>query len=72
MPSTRLPAGGQNHIDDPSQGGVKELSDSDVFKSLPLSFSIFRIYARNHDHDAELNKALNEVLGDVADAKTNM
>lgn len=71
-PSTRLPAGGQNHIDDPSQGGIKELSDSDVFKSLPLSFSIFRIYARDHEHDAALNKALNEVLGDVTDAKTNM
>lgn len=71
-PSTRLPAGGQNFIDDPSLGGVRELSDYEVFRSLPLSFSIFRIYVRDHQHDAELNRALNDVLGENSDAKTNM
>lgn len=71
-PSTRVPSGGQNYIDDPSLGRLCELSDYELFRTLPLSFSIFRVYARDHLHDAELNRALNEVLGENSDAKTNM
>jgi hypothetical protein len=71
-PSTRLPAGGQNFVFDPADTEPRELTDYELFRTLPLSFSIFRIYSRDHAHDAELNRALNSVLGDVSDAKTNM
>ena len=71
-PSTRIPAGGQNFVYDPAEPEPRVLADYDLFRSLPLSFSIFRVYARDHLHDAELNRALNAVLGDVSDAKTNM
>jgi hypothetical protein len=71
-PSGRLPAGGQNFLLDPGVGTPRELSDDELFRSLPVSFSIFRVYAKDHRHDAELHRALNGVLGDVSDARTNM
>jgi len=70
-PSGRLPAGGQNHLFDPG-AGIQELDDDELFKAIPVSFLIFRIYCQTHAHDAELNAALNAVLGDALDAKTNM
>lgn len=71
-PSARLPAGGQNYLLDPAHGAPQELSDDDLYRALPVSFLIFRIYARDHQHHAELHAALNSVVGDATDAKTNM
>jgi HD superfamily phosphohydrolase len=71
-PSGRLPAGGQNYLLDPAVGTPQELHDDDLFRALPISFCIFRIYSKDHRHDTTLNAALNAVLGDVVDAKTNM
>ncbi|MCA9082211.1 MAG: metal-dependent phosphohydrolase, partial [Planctomycetaceae bacterium] len=71
-PSGRLPTGGQNHLYDPGDGTTQELNDDDLFRSLPVSFLIFRIYCQTHEHDAELNSALHAVLGQAMDAKTNM
>ncbi len=70
-PSGRLPAGGQNYLFDPG-AGIHELNDDELFRAIPVSFLIFRIYCQSHKHDAELNSALNAVLGDAMDAKTNM
>ena len=52
--------------------GADALSDYELFRELPLSFSICRIYARDHAHDEPIQKALQAVLGDAGDAKTNM
>lgn len=71
-PSGRLPAGGQNFLLDPAFGAPQELHDDELFRSLPISFSIFRIYSQDHQHDAQLNAALNAMLGDSEDTKTNM
>jgi HD superfamily phosphohydrolase len=71
-PSGRLPVGGQNYLLDPSKSDPIELNDDELFRSLPVSFLIFRVYAQNHENDAELNTALNSVLGATADTKTNM
>ncbi len=70
-PSGRLPAGGQNYLYDPGTG-IQELYDDELFRAIPTSFLIFRIYSKTHVHDALLNAALNSVLGDAMDAKTNM
>lgn len=70
-PSGRLPAGGQNYLFDPGSG-IQELHDDELFRAIPVSFLIFRIYCQTHAHDTELNAALNSVLGDALDAKTNM
>lgn len=71
-PSGRLPAGGQNFLLDPSIGKPRELNDDELFRSLPTSFSIFRVYSKDHSHDAEIHAALNAVLGEAGDSKTNM
>ncbi|MCA9071609.1 MAG: metal-dependent phosphohydrolase, partial [Planctomycetaceae bacterium] len=71
-PSSQLPSGGQNFVLDPTTNDPQVLSDDELFRSLPTSFSIFRIYSKSHENDAHLNEALNRVLGDVTDAKTNM
>jgi uncharacterized protein len=71
-PSGRRPAGGQNFLLDPSAGTVQELNDDELFRALPTSFAIFRVYSRDHSHDAPIVKALNSLLGDAADTKTNM
>ena len=71
-PNKRLPAGGQNYIYDSTEGEPRELTDYELFRSLPLSFSLVRIYTHDHDHDAEISRALQAVIGAAADAKTNM
>ncbi len=71
-PSTKLPSGGQNFVFDPAEGAPRELSDYELFRELPLSFSICRIYARDHSYDSQIQKALVSLLGDSGDAKTNM
>jgi len=71
-PSGRLPTGGQNFLLDPSVGHPQELSDDELFRSLPVSFSIFRMYSQHHDQDDAVHQALNDVLGETGDSKTNM
>jgi HD superfamily phosphohydrolase len=71
-PSGRLPAHGQNYLLDPSNGLPQELDDDELFRSLPTSFVILRVYSTDHRHDSQLAAALNSLLGDVGDSKTNM
>lgn len=71
-PSTKLPSAGQNFVFDPAEGEPRSLNDYELFRELPLSFSICRIYTRDHAHDDQIQQALLSVLGDAGDAKTNM
>ena len=71
-PSGRLPAGGQNFMLDPSIGQPQELHDDELFRSLPTSFMLFRVYSTDHTHDAEVAQAMSDMLGDASDTKTNM
>ncbi len=71
-PSAKLPTSGQNFLLDPAINKPRELNDDELFRQLPISFLIFRIYAQDHGHEKILNDALNSVLGDATDAKTNM
>jgi HD superfamily phosphohydrolase len=72
-PSARRPAGKQNYWFDPASGLSFELDDDELFRSLPTSFIIFRIYSRSHGFDRELNAALQKVAGGTGgDTKTNM
>ena len=71
-PSGRLPSGGQNFLLDPATGTIQELSDDELFRSLPISLSICRVYSKDHRHDAVLASALNAILGEANDAPTNM
>ncbi|MEZ6042949.1 MAG: HD domain-containing protein [Planctomycetaceae bacterium] len=72
-PSARRPVGKQNYWYDPASGQSFELDDDELFRSLPTSFIIFRIYSRDHGHDKELSAALQKVSGGTGgDTKTNM
>jgi len=72
-PNARKPAGKQNYWYDPGTGTSHELDDDELFRSLPTSFIIFRIYTKTHDHDRELNAALHEISGGSGgDTRTNM
>ncbi len=71
-PSGRLPVDGQNFLLDPGSGTPQELNDDELFRSLPTSFVILRVYSTDHHHDTQLSAALNGLLGDVGDSKTNM
>lgn len=71
-PSGRLPAGGQNFLLDPADDQPRELHDDELFRALPTSFSIFRVYSQDHRHDAAIHSAVSSVLGAVTDSKTNM
>ena len=71
-PSTRLPTGGQNFVFDPSIGEPRELDDFELFSEQPLSFAVCRVYALGHEHDRHIQLALNHLLGETRDAKTNM
>jgi hypothetical protein len=37
-----------------------------------LSLSVFRVYSRDHVNDTAITAALQSILGDASDAKTNM
>jgi HD superfamily phosphohydrolase len=71
-PSARRPAGGQNFLLNPGEETVQELNDDELFRSLPTSFAIFRVYSKDHRHDGPIVRALNALLGDAGDTKTNM
>ncbi|MCP4785421.1 MAG: HD domain-containing protein [Fuerstiella sp.] len=72
-PSARKPSGKQNFWFDPASGESHELDDDELFRSLPTSFIIFRIYSRDHGHDREISEALQKVAGGSGgDTKTNM
>ncbi len=70
-PSSPRPSGGQNFVLDPATG-PQELNDDELFRGLPTSFLIFRIYTKDHEFDEQLNQALASVVGAAADSKTNM
>ena len=72
-PSARKPSGKQNFWFDPASGESHELDDDELFRSLPTSFIIFRIYSRDHRYDKEISAALQKVArGSGGDTKTNM
>lgn len=72
-PSARRPVGKQNFWFDPASGQSNELDDDELFRSLPTSFIIFRIYSRDHGFDRDISAALQKVAGGSGgDTKTNM
>ena len=72
-PGTRGPAAGQNFVYDPASGTTRPLGDSELFRRLPISYRLVRVYAKSTEHNSELAAALDSLLGgDGADDVTNM
>ncbi len=62
----------QNFVYEPATGQVRSLSEHELFSHLPVSFSMCRLYALDHGHDAELATALDRLLEARGDDTTNM
>jgi len=62
----------QNFVYEQATGQVRSLAENEQFARLPVSFSLCRLYARDHAHDAELAMALDRLLAASGDDKTNM
>jgi len=72
-PDTRGPAAGQNYLYDPAHGQPRPLTDDQLYRRLPASFHICRIYARDQQHAGQLAAALDSLIGaGGADDLTNM
>lgn len=72
-PGTRGPAAGQNFLYDPAARATRPIVDSELFRQLPTSYRLCRVYAQTADHDAELSAALDQLLGgESEDDITNM
>ncbi len=62
----------QNFVYEPSTAQVRPLLEHEQFARLPVSFSLCRLYALDHAHDAELAVALDQLLQARGDDRTNM
>ncbi|HEX7447012.1 MAG TPA: HD domain-containing protein [Pirellulales bacterium] len=70
---TRGAAAGQNFLFDPARGDIRELTASELFRQIPISFRICRVYAMTVEHNAALAAALDALVdGQAADDPTNM
>jgi hypothetical protein len=72
-PHTRGAATGQNFLFDPVQGQPRPLTDDQLFRHLPISHRICRIYAESNADSPALAAGLDQLLGPGgADDLTNM
>jgi HD superfamily phosphohydrolase len=72
-PGTRGPAAGQNFLYDAAVDCIRSLSDSELFRRIPVSYRICRVYAQDTSHAPVLAAALDALLGsDATDDATNM
>jgi hypothetical protein len=72
-PHTRGPAAGQNFLFDPAHGSPRPLTDNQLFRQLPISLRICRVYAEDDRYAREISAALDRLIGPSgADDLTNM
>ena len=72
-PGVRAPAAGQNFLYDSATAEIRSLDDRELFRQIPLSYRICRIYAEDDSHNAELAAAMDRLTRDShTDETTNM
>ncbi|MGI8981422.1 MAG: HD domain-containing protein [Pirellulaceae bacterium] len=72
-PHTSGPAAGQNFLYDSAQNRIRPLTAHELFRRLPLSHRLCRIYAATNEHAGPISRALDELLGGGGvDDLTNM
>ncbi len=72
-PGTRGPIAGQNYLYDPARNVTRSLSDHELFRQIPISYRLCRVYAETTEHNAALAAALDTLLGsDGEEERTNM
>ena len=64
---------GQNFLWDPAVNEPRPLTDDQLFRQLPLSHRICRVYVQDESHSPQLAAALDALLGSSeSDDLTNM
>jgi HD superfamily phosphohydrolase len=72
-PGTRGPAVGQNFLYDAARHQIRDLNDNELFRAIPMSYRLCRVYAETNEYDAVLAGALDTLVGpNEADDRTNM
>ena len=72
-PGAHAPASGQNFLYDSATGQIRSLDDRELFRQIPLSYRICRIYAEDDRHNRTLAAAMDRLIGGGhADETTNM
>jgi len=72
-PHTKGPAAGQNFLYDSSRRIVRKLEAHELYRRLPVSHRICRVYARTYEHKEIIAAALDALVsGASADDATNM
>jgi HD superfamily phosphohydrolase len=72
-PGAHTPAAGQNFVYDPAADQIRRLDERELFRQIPLSYRICRIYAEDDCHNTQLAAVMDRLIGaDVADDLTNM
>lgn len=72
-PGTRGPAAGQNFLYDGARNQIRDLGDNELFRSIPMSYRLCRVYAETNEYDAVLAGALDTLVGpNEAEDRTNM
>ena len=72
-PGAHTPSSGQNFLYDPATDQTRSLDDRELFRQIPVSCRICRVYARDGQHDREIAAAMDKLLQKGgADDVTNM
>lgn len=72
-PGTRTPAAGQNFLFDSATEAIRSLDDRELFRRIPVSYRICRVYAEDHHDAAALAAAMDRLTAEnTADDATNM
>ncbi|MGQ9913938.1 MAG: HD domain-containing protein [Thermogutta sp.] len=72
-PGSRAPASGQNFLFDPARREIRPLDARELYREIPLSYRICRVYALDLTHAGEIAAAMDDLIGgDQADDPTNM
>jgi HD superfamily phosphohydrolase len=72
-PDSHKPTASQNFLYDPATDRVRQLDEEELFRHIPQSYRICRIYTKTPEHIAPLARALEQLTRpDSQDDETNM
>jgi HD superfamily phosphohydrolase len=71
-PHTAGPAAGQNFLFDSAKNRVQPLTAHELYRRLPISHRLCRVYAHSLAHAPQIAAALDTMLGGAIDDVTNM
>ena len=72
-PGALAPAANQNFLYEPATGSIRSLDDRSLFRQIPLSYRICRVYAEDRQCNSAISAAMDKLTGmEAIDDITNM